>query len=107
MNILKLYQEFTPKTFIVQKENALDYLFNGLAAETCEVCGVYAKFKRLDFNKEVLLERVEKEIGDVFYFLFQLCNELGFDVETILLNNKTKLEDRLNRNVLKGDGDNR
>lgn len=104
---IKEYQEFTPKTFQVPPENALAYLFSGLAAEAGEVAGVYAKYMRKDFNGEVLVERVEKELGDVLWFTFQLANQLGMKVEDILANNKTKLEDRVSRNVIKGDGDNR
>lgn len=104
---IKEYQQFTPKTFIVPPEKALTYLFTGLAAEAGEVAGVYAKYVRKDFDVEVMTERVEKELGDVLYFVFQLANQLGLKVEDILIANKVKLEDRLSRNVLKGDGDNR
>lgn len=101
------YQAFTPKTFLLPPEHALAYLFSGLAAEAGEVAGVYAKYVRGDFEGEVLVERASKEMGDTLYFLFQLANQLGLKVEDILLENKNKLEDRLARNVLKGDGDNR
>lgn len=104
---IKEYQAFTPKTFLVPPENALAYLFSGLAGEAGEVAGAYAKYMRKDFDGEDLVERVEKELGDVLYFVFQLSTQLGLKVEDILSNNKLKLEDRLARNAIKGDGDNR
>lgn len=105
---IKEYQNFTPKTFVVPNNLTscrFAYLFAGLAAEAGEVAGNYAKHCRGDFEGDELVERTKKELGDVLYFTFQLANLLGLDVEEILLANKTKLEDRLARNVIKGDGE--
>ena len=105
---IKEYQEFTPKTFLVPEsyiDSRLSYLFAGLAAEAGEVAGNYAKFCREDFGMEELTVRSWKELGDVLYFTFQLANMLGLDIEDILAANKTKLVDRLARNVIKGDGE--
>lgn len=104
---IKEYQEFTPKTFIVSTDKAMDYLISGLAAEAGEVAGVRAKYLRGDYSGEVEADLLCKEIGDCFYFLFQLSNQIGLNVEDILIDNKQKLEDRLRRNVIKGSGDNR
>lgn len=101
------YQKFTPTTFIVRDRNALPYLFTGLVAEAGEVAGVYAKYLRDDYSGEELAEKVEKELGDVLYFVFQLATQMGMDVGNILARNRAKLEDRRKRNVLQGNGDNR
>jgi NTP pyrophosphatase (non-canonical NTP hydrolase) len=101
------YQAFTPKTFILKPDKALEYLITGLAAEAGEVAGVWAKYVREDYNGEECAAKLSKEMGDCFYFLFQLSTQLGLKVEDILLANKLKLEDRLNRGVLQGNGDER
>ena len=101
------YQAFTPTTFLVPPENALNYLYAGLAAEGGEVAGVWAKYNRKDFDYGELLSRTSKELGDVFYFAFQLANILGLNVSDILTENRAKLQKRLDENKIKGDGDNR
>lgn len=111
MNItIKEYQDFTPTTFLVP-DNPIStqdtYLFAGLAAEAGEVAGNYAKYCRGDFDVVELVSRTKKELGDVLYFVFQLANQLHLDVEDIILENRNKLQDRLDRQVIKGDGDSR
>lgn len=107
---IRSYQDFTPSTFIVP-DNPVStqdtYLFCGLVAEAGEVAGNYAKYCRGDFNSEELTFRTKKELGDVLYFVFQLATQLGLDVEDILEENKAKLQDRLNRGKIKGDGETR
>jgi NTP pyrophosphatase (non-canonical NTP hydrolase) len=104
---IKEYQNFVPTTFVVPPQNALAYLFSGLAGEAGEVAGNYAKYMRGDFDGEELANRTEKELGDVLYFIFQLANVMGMKVEDILEYNKAKLELRLSKNKIKGDGEDR
>lgn len=104
---IKEYQDFTPTVFVVKPENALNYLITGLAAEAGEVAGVYAKYLRGDYGGEEVALKLSKEMGDCFYFLFQLANQLGLEVGDILQANEDKLKDRLIRGVLKGNGDDR
>lgn len=104
---IKEYQQFTPKTFILNQEVALSYLVTGLVAEAGEVAGVYAKYLRKDYDGVECSKQLTKEMGDCFYFLFQLANQIGVKVEDILEANKTKLEDRLSRNVIQGNGNDR
>ena len=110
MITIKRYQDFTPTTFLVP-DNPVStqdaYLFVGLAAEAGEVGGNFAKYCRGDFNEEELIFRTKKELGDVFYFAFQLATQIGLDVEDILEANKEKLEDRMKKNKIEGDGENR
>ena len=105
---IKEYQEFTPKTFIVPHKliSTQDvYLFTGLVAEAGELAGNFAKHCRGDFDIYELITRTKKELGDVLYFSFQLANHLNLDIEEILEQNKVKLEDRLARGKIKGDGE--
>lgn len=53
------------------------------------------------------LEDVEKELGDVFFFWIANCHQWGLDPLTVIHKNVLKLNDRMARNVIRGDGDNR
>jgi NTP pyrophosphatase (non-canonical NTP hydrolase) len=48
-----------------------------------------------------------KEMGDVLWYLAQLCTELSVDMNTMAERNIEKLYSRMERNVIKGNGDNR
>ena len=45
--------------------------------------------------------------GDVLWQLAGLCHVMGWDLEQIAQENRAKLRDRQQRNVIVGDGDNR
>ena len=47
------------------------------------------------------------EAGDVLWQLAGLCHVMGWDLEQIAQENRAKLRDRQQRNVIVGDGDNR
>lgn len=105
---LEEYQEFTPTTFIVpeyQVDAVFAYLFSGLVAEAGEVAGNYAKYVRGDFELDELRKRTFKELGDVMYFVTQLANELDYQLDDILMENKFKLHSRMKANKIKGDGE--
>lgn len=81
----------------------------GLAGETGEVS---EKFKKIirdkggvideDSKKEIL-----KEMGDVLWYLSQICTELGVNFEDVAQMNIDKLKSRKERGVVHGNGDNR
>jgi NTP pyrophosphatase (non-canonical NTP hydrolase) len=88
----------------------LAYLVQGLASEAGEVAGLSKKLLRdLGANTEhpVFLESVKEELGDVLWYISEICNQLGFSIETIMEMNIKKLQDRKERNVLGGSGDHR
>lgn len=106
MNI-KEYQKFTPTTALYPKEMEDYYLSTGLAAEAGEVAGVYAKYFRGDYTRQVLIQKVKKELGDNMWFISQICKSLDLSIEELLDSNVEKLTSRKDRGVLKGDGDDR
>lgn len=107
-----------------------NYAFSGLAEEAGEVLGKYAKFirkhagaepdsdiewsieHRLPTPQEVedtkkFYEDLKKELGDVCWFVAELCSIYGLDLESVMQGNIDKLTDRKKRGVIIGEGDNR
>lgn len=85
----------------------MNYLIPGLAAEAGEVAGKYAKFIRDETHMIHFRNELFSELGDVLWFVAQLCEQNGFDMSAVAAANIRKLADRQQRNVLKGSGDER
>ena len=98
------YQTRTRDTAMYPKEQALVYLGLGLTSEAGEVAG---KIKKLIRDKGINTMDTIDEIGDVFWYLARLCDELGFSAEAVLSRNLDKLYDRKERGVIGGSGDKR
>ena len=101
---LNEYQNLTRETVIYPKEQAMSYLALGLTSEAGEVAGKIKKSIR-DGGYDVMA--TADEVGDVFWYLARLCDEMGFQAEDILKRNINKLLDRKNRGVIGGSGDKR
>ncbi len=94
---------------IVDMALRLNYVTLGIAGEAGEIAEHIKKAIR-DDGGTITPNRVlalEKEIGDICWYVSQLCSELGLDLEIILANNLSKLKSRKERGVLKGSGDDR
>lgn len=81
----------------------------GLAGEAGEVS---EKLKKIIRDKGGRLDdesrdALQKELGDVLWYVAQLATELGLSLESIANANLAKLESRQQRGVLGGSGDNR
>ena len=50
---------------------------------------------------------IKKELGDVLWYLANLCNELDFTLNEVAEENLEKLNDRLLRGKISGSGDDR
>ncbi len=87
----------------------LNYPILGLAGEAGELCNKYKKILRDKGGEAALLDinEMEKELGDVLWYVAQIATELGVSLETVARVNIMKLGDRKNRGVLGGSGDNR
>lgn len=78
------YIKFTRSTVKYPKKVEFDYLINGIVGEIGEVFGEVGKFYRGDFTRDVLKERVSKEIGDCFWFYFRLIDHLNIPLDFLL-----------------------
>jgi NTP pyrophosphatase (non-canonical NTP hydrolase) len=81
----------------------------GLANEAGEVAG---KIKKIFRDKNGAIGKSERaalqaELGDVLWYLSQVCTELDISLEQVAQANLAKLLDRQERGVIQGEGDNR
>jgi NTP pyrophosphatase (non-canonical NTP hydrolase) len=81
----------------------------GLASEAGEVAG---KVKKIFRDKggvigEAEHEALKGELGDVLWYLAQVCTELDLSLDDVAGHNLEKLFSRLERGTIGGDGDNR
>jgi len=101
------YQEKALKTKLYPQDIALLYLALGLNGEAGEVGEKIKKIYR-DYGGHLsddMKEAICKEMGDVLWYYVALCEEIGFTIEEIMKKNLEKLQDRVNRGVIKGSGD--
>ena len=76
----------------------------GLCGEAGEVAEKVKKQVRDGtFNRH----EVAKELGDVLWYLSNLANDIGYNLDEIADINIEKLTSRQDRNKIKGSGDNR
>jgi NTP pyrophosphatase (non-canonical NTP hydrolase) len=81
----------------------------GLVNEAGEVAGKIKKVFR-DKGGEISPETrdaLAAELGDVLWYIAQVCTELGVSMDDVAESNLTKLLDRQARGKIRGDGDNR
>lgn len=102
------YQKFTKSTALYPKLG-MDYVYPtiGLAGETGEVSELVKKLIR-DKNSQIddeLLDRLQKELGDVLWYVSQVAAEFGLSLEEIAETNVEKLSSRKKRGKIHGDGD--
>lgn len=107
---LKSYQIKSRKTALYPNlgKNFI-YPTLGLAGESGEVAEKIKKVLRDDngiVSKEKK-EEIEKELGDVMWYVAQLASELNLSLENIAKKNLTKLMSRKKRGKITGSGDNR
>jgi NTP pyrophosphatase (non-canonical NTP hydrolase) len=106
----KEYQEKAATTAIYPNRGKnLIYPVLGLCGESGEVAEKVKKLIR-DKNSEIdqeFLDAIEKEIGDVMWYIAAVCYELKLDMNTVAEKNIQKLFNRKENNLLGGSGDNR
>ena len=81
------------------------YVALGLCSEAGEVADVLRK--KLFYGKPTPPEELEKELGDVLWYVAALSSELDVTLQDVADANLQKLADRASRGTLQGNGDNR
>lgn len=104
---IKKYDTFTPVKNV--KEPAFTEKIMGLAGESGEVV---EKFKKVIRDRDGVLteqdrEEINKELGDVVWYIASLARYLDIPFSEVIRVNLEKSADRLKRNKIHGSGDNR
>ena len=105
------YTKFTRTTrckMPVTDEMMIPILALGLAGEAGEVCDKIKKLLRAgEAIHSINVGEIEKELGDVLWYLTSIADELGLTLEDVMSTNVEKIKGRLERATLYGAGDNR
>lgn len=109
-NNLAAYQELSRKTYRHLEVNSnLTYPVLGMVNEAGEFAG---KFKKVFRDKggvidDTTREALRDELGDVLWYLTQICTNLGYTLDDLAQANLEKVLGRLERGTIHGDGDKR
>ena len=81
----------------------------GLVGEAGEVA---EKVKKVIRDKKGIFDEeskkgIKKELGDVLWYLSNLCDEFNFSFEEVASQNLEKLKKRASRGMISGSGDDR
>lgn len=89
--------------------HAVIYPTLGLTNEAGEVAGKVKKIFRDKGGAITAEEReaLKAELGDVLWYLAQVCTELDLSLDDVAEANLAKLFSRLERGTIQGDGDKR
>ena len=104
------YQRESRKTWgVIPVDHPIVYPTLGLANEAGEVAG---KIKKIFRDKGGLIDDIDRqalkyELGDVLWYLTQICTELDLTLEEVAAANLEKLFSRQARGQIGGEGDER
>ena len=97
------YQKIARSTAVYPEEYKVVYPALGLCGEAGEV----AEKVKKNIRDGKSLDGVGLELGDVLWYISALADDLGVTLEEVAQANVDKLKSRMERNKIKGDGDNR
>jgi NTP pyrophosphatase (non-canonical NTP hydrolase) len=91
---IKEYQEQSSRTFAQIDNGVLDdmHMILGMQTEVAEIADAFKK--SIAYNKPLDLTNVKEEIGDVMWYIANMCNIYGWDLRDIMQTNIDKLKAR-------------
>lgn len=104
------YQKDSRRTWnLVHTDHPLVYPTMGLTNEAGEVAGKVKKIFRDRDGQVSAADRtaIKEELGDVLWYLTQICTELDLTLEEVAAANIDKLASRMERGTIGGEGDQR
>jgi NTP pyrophosphatase (non-canonical NTP hydrolase) len=99
------YNDFVKSMKVYPEQHAIVYPALGMSGESGEVAEKVKKWLRGD--KQLDKTQLILEAGDVLWYVTSLADDLGFTLQDVLDMNVAKLSSRKERNVVKGNGDDR
>lgn len=105
----KTYQKFTNTTAKYPQDQAFPYLALGLNGESGEVAEIIKKIvrKQMPFDilkdqtilePDSLRQQIKAELGDVLWYVAQICEQANLDLEEVAQANVDKLTQRTKEN---------
>ena len=90
---LREYQELARRTqnFELTNKERMLHALHGISAETGEIHGFFQKIYQ---GHEFSVDELKKEIGDLEWFVSELCDCMGFELEDVCRGNIEKLKKR-------------
>ena len=76
------------------KRDGLNHAVMGLSAEAGELMDDFKKWRFYNDGRLFPQKKMEEELGDVLYYVFATCKELGVTPEDIMWQNRNKLRER-------------
>jgi NTP pyrophosphatase (non-canonical NTP hydrolase) len=103
------YQQKARETAIYPSEHSILYPTLGLCGEAGEVAEKVKKVIRDKGGEFDEFDRmsIRKELGDVLWYMAQICSDLDLRLESIAIANVEKLRLRKEKGTLSGSGDDR
>lgn len=104
------YQQLAKRTAVFPQHMGIVYCSLALCGEAGEVAEKVKKVIRDEngnFMQDHVVEKIAHELGDVFWYLANLANQIGYSLEDIAQMNLEKLQSRAKRGTLQGSGDDR
>ena len=102
--VMNDYQKQAFTTATAESQN-IYYMTMGLTGEAGEISNKVKKVMR--DGKQLDLEDIKHELGNVLWYVAGLSTVLGIDLEEVAKANLEKLKSRKERGVIGGSGDNR
>jgi NTP pyrophosphatase (non-canonical NTP hydrolase) len=104
------YQNQTHRTNLYPPDMMLECLTLGICSEAGEIADKVKKFHRGDKGVQSeagLRLLLVAELGDALYYISELANYLEISLDDIAVYNLAKLQDRAERGMIRGSGDER
>ena len=105
------FDEYVEKAKDTDLGHKLEYYFAGLGEEAGEVLGKRKRLIRGDYKSLYhpfdYDDDLKNELGDLLWYIAIICDKQGFSFNEVVENNIKKLQDRKERNKIKGKGDSR
>lgn len=87
----KEYLEKAKRT-LSTKDDLLEHMIIGIGTESGELLDAYKKYKF--YKRDLNTQNIKEEIGDLCWYLYQLCEEVGYTMEEARKDNIEKLAKR-------------
>lgn len=107
---LQEYQMMARETAVYPDKYQILYPAMGMCGEAGEAMEKIKKAVRKggdQYRDHIDLDGLLKELGDVLWYVANIAADVGVSLNTVAELNIEKLKDRAERDVLKGEGDNR